>query len=75
MTKIKHRISKKRCPFHEARIEPYYRDVDTLSRYVSERKKILPAIYTGVCAKHQRKLTTAIKQARHLALIPFVATI
>jgi small subunit ribosomal protein S18 len=33
----------------------------------------LPAIYTGVCAKHQRKLALAIKQARHLALLPYVA--
>lgn len=50
-----------------------YKDVDKLSKSVSERKKILPRRITGTCAKHQRELTTAIKRARHLALLPYVA--
>jgi len=73
MTKIKHRIQKKKCYFDETDTEPNYRDVDVLVRFVSERRRILPAIYTGVCTRHQRKLSKAIKQARHIALLPFVA--
>ena len=42
-----------------------------LRRYVSERGKILPRRITGNCAKHQRALTTAIKRARHIALMPY----
>jgi len=50
-----------------------YKDIKRLSRYVSERGKILPRRITGTCAKHQRKLTTAIKRARHIALLPYSA--
>lgn len=49
-----------------------YKDVNKLKRYVSERGKILPRRITGNCAKHQRKLTTAIKRARHIALMPYI---
>ena len=48
-----------------------YKDVNKLKRYVSERGKILPRRITGNCAKHQRELTTAIKRARHIALMPY----
>ncbi len=50
-----------------------YKDVAKLRRFVSERAKILPRRITGTCAKHQRELTTAIKRARHIALIPYSA--
>ena len=50
-----------------------YKDTAKLKKYVSERGKILPRRITGNCAKHQRELTTAIKRARHLALMPYVA--
>ena len=49
-----------------------YKDTAKLKRYVSERGKILPRRITGNCARHQRALTTAIKRARHLALMPYV---
>ena len=49
-----------------------YKDTNKLKRYVSERGKILPRRMTGTCARHQRALTTAIKRARHLALMPYV---
>jgi small subunit ribosomal protein S18 len=52
-----------------------YKDVDLLRRFVSDRGKIRPRRQTGVCAKHQRQLTVAIKRARHMALLPFVAEI
>ena len=48
-----------------------YKDVSKLRRYVSERGKILPRRITGNCAKHQRALTTAIKRARHVSLMPY----
>ncbi len=49
-----------------------YKDVARLRRYMSERAKILPRRVTGACAQHQRELTTAIKRARQVALVPFV---
>lgn len=48
-----------------------YKDVAKLHKYVSESGKILPRRITGTCATHQRALTTAIKRARHLALMPY----
>ena len=50
-----------------------YKDVDLLKKFVSERGKILPRRVTGTSAKYQRKLTVAIKRARMMALLPFVA--
>ena len=50
-----------------------YKDTNKLKRYVSERGKILPRRITGTSAKHQRALTVAIKRARHIALMPYVA--
>ena len=50
-----------------------YKDVPRLRKFISERAKILPRRVTGTCAKHQRELTTAIKRARQMALLPFVS--
>jgi small subunit ribosomal protein S18 len=50
-----------------------YKDTAKLKKYVSERGKIFPRRITGTCAKHQRALTVAIKRARHVALMPYVA--
>ena len=58
------------CVEHVKTID--YKDVERLRRYISDRAKIEPTRKTGVCAKHQRALSTAIKRARHLALLPFV---
>jgi small subunit ribosomal protein S18 len=49
-----------------------FKDVRTLRNYVTERGKILAARMTGNCARHQRELTTAIKRARNVALLPFI---
>lgn len=68
--------SKKRktCPFTAAGITVIdYKDIETLSRFITERGKILPRRITGVSAHHQKKLTAAIKRSRHMALLPFVA--
>lgn len=65
---------KKRCPFTSAGIrEIDYKDIDTLSKFITERGKILPRRITGISAFHQRKLQLAIKRARMMALLPFVA--
>ena len=48
-----------------------YKDTAKLRRYTSERAKILPRRVTGTCAYHQRELTTAIKRARQIALMPY----
>jgi len=67
---------RKRCPFTAAGItEIDYKDIHTLTQFITERGKILPRRITGVSASHQKKLTTAIKRARHVALLPFVAEI
>ena len=50
-----------------------YKDVELLKRYLNEQGKILPRRITGVPQKFQRKLTRAVKRARHLAMLPFVA--
>lgn len=49
-----------------------YKQYDVLGRYLTEHGRIRPRRQTGTCAKHQRGLAKAIKQARHLALLPFV---
>jgi small subunit ribosomal protein S18 len=65
---------RKVCPFQENKeLVIDYKDVALLKRFISPRGKILPTRLTGVSAKYQRKLTTAIKRARHLALLPFEA--
>ncbi len=48
-----------------------YKDVAKLRKYVTEKGKMLPRRMTGVCAKHQRILSSAIKRARIAALLPF----
>ena len=49
-----------------------YKEVDLLKKFISERGKILPRRVTGTSAKYQRQLTTAIKRARHMGLLPFI---
>ncbi len=65
---------RKTCPFsgpnNAQTID--YKDVKTLSRFISERGKIVPSRITAVSAKRQRELSRAIKRARNLALLPFV---
>jgi len=49
-----------------------YKDERSLSRFLTERGKIIPSRLSGMCARHQRQLSTAVKRARHLALLPFI---
>jgi small subunit ribosomal protein S18 len=66
-------FKKKVCKFCTQKLKIDYKDADTLRRFITERGKILPRRITGTCAKHQRALAEAIKRARMLALLPFVA--
>lgn len=67
------RPRKKTCQFCADKVaEIDYKDVAKLRRYVSERGKIVPRRMSGNCAKHQRQLTTAIKRARIIAILPFI---
>jgi small subunit ribosomal protein S18 len=68
-------IRKKRvCPLKDvAKEEINYKNLKLLSKYISERGKILPSRVTGVCVKKQRILSQAIKRARNLALLSFIA--
>ena len=49
-----------------------YKEIDLVRRFVSSQMKIIDPKHTGVCSKHQRKLSEAIKRARFMALLPFV---
>jgi small subunit ribosomal protein S18 len=65
---------KKKCRFCQDKITQFdYKNVGLLRRMVTERGKIIPSRITGTCAKHQRQLSRAIKRARQVALLPFVA--
>jgi small subunit ribosomal protein S18 len=65
---------RKLCKFCVEKIDHIdYKDVRMLTPFVPDRGKILPRRISGVCAAHQRRLQTAIKRARQLALIPYVA--
>ncbi len=66
------RPRRKVCSFCVDKVEEIdYKDVARLRRYITERGKILPRRISGNCAKHQRQMTTAIKRARNVALLPF----
>jgi ribosomal protein S18 len=65
---------KKSCYFTVNKIDYIdFKDVELLKKFISDRGKIMPRRTTGTCAKYQRKLTIAIKRARQMALLPFVA--
>ena len=64
---------RKVCKFCADKIDYIdYKDIKLLSQFVPERGKVLPRRMFGTCAEHQRKLTVAIKRARHIALLPFM---
>ncbi len=64
---------KKVCRFCANKTKIDYKDADALRRFTTERGKILPRRITGTCAKHQRELAGAIKRARAICLLPYVA--
>ncbi len=71
---FKHNKNKKKvCAFCEDKNLKFidYKDVNRLKKYVTEKGKIVSSRQTGTCSRHQRELTTAIKRARNIALLPF----
>lgn len=63
----------KTCPVCESGVRVIdFKDERALTRFTTERGKILPARLSGMCARHQRQLATAVKRARYLALVPYV---
>lgn len=68
----KKRFQKKKvCRFCVDKIDIDYKDAKLLRQFITERGKIMPRRLTGTCAKHQRALSTAVKTARIIALVPF----
>lgn len=68
------RGGRKTCPICESGSRTIdYKDERTLGRFITERGKILPRRISGMCARHQRQAGTAIKRARYLALLPYIA--
>jgi len=67
------RRKRKICRFCDQKVKIIdYKDDRTLRKYLTERGKIIPRRVTGVCARHQRQLTQAIKRGRVLAMLPFI---
>lgn len=64
-----------KCPYCASGKYPDYKDYGELSNYITDRARILSASRSGLCAKHQRRLSIEIKRARHLALLPYVGSI
>lgn len=62
-----------KCFFCEHKVNPSYKEIDNLEKFMSPRKKIVNRERSGVCAKHQRILTKQIKHARFLSLLPYVS--
>ena len=67
-------VKKKYCRFRKSRIKYIdYKDADFLLKFINEQGKLLPKRVTGTSPKYQRKVAQAVKRARHLALLPYVA--
>ena len=69
--RVKNRKKAGVCYFTQTNSKPDYKDVLVLKRFVSERGKILHKSITGLTAQHQRRLSTALKRARYMALLPY----
>ena len=62
----------KNCMFCHEKKNPDFMETESLYKFLTERGKIVSASKSGLCTKHQKKITIAVKRARHLALLPFV---
>ncbi|HYM65585.1 MAG TPA: 30S ribosomal protein S18 [Candidatus Sulfotelmatobacter sp.] len=72
---IKNNNVPKKCYFCSEKKEPGFEDVAVLNRFLTDRAKIVARSRSGLCAKHQKRLTLSVKHARHLALIPFTVSV
>ncbi|MFW5704129.1 MAG: 30S ribosomal protein S18 [Patescibacteria group bacterium] len=66
-------MAKNTCFFSKYGIEPNYKDIENISKFLSPQMKLLNREKSGVSAKNQRKLSKAVKHARYLALIPYTS--
>ncbi|MBL7157201.1 MAG: 30S ribosomal protein S18 [Candidatus Omnitrophica bacterium] len=67
-------LRKKKCKFcTDKNLKIHYLDHQLLRRFITERGKIIPSRFSGSCARHQRKLAKAIKRARNIGILPFLA--
>jgi small subunit ribosomal protein S18 len=73
--KFRRRREKQECFFCKSGKDPNYKEYKILKDYVSDRAKIFGKDRTGVCSKHQRRLSRAIKRARHIGLLPFTSSL
>jgi len=64
-----------KCPFCEKRLTPSYMEYKVLKSFLSDRAKIFGSDRTGVCSRHQRRLSREVKRARHLGLLPFTPSL
>jgi small subunit ribosomal protein S18 len=71
ITRRKVRPLNLKCPFCESEKAPDYKEFKELEAFISDRARIYGRDRSGVCARHQRKLSMAIKRARHLGLLPY----
>ncbi|MBU1018248.1 30S ribosomal protein S18 [Patescibacteria group bacterium] len=72
-TKQKHPLGKRRCAFCTNQMKHIdYKDIRTLKYFIDGFQRIKPRYYSGVCLRHQKVLSNAIKRSREMALIPFV---
>ncbi len=71
---IKRPAKKKVCFYCEQKRDPDYKNYEEMRQFMTDRGKIKSRRQTGLCAKHQRKLTVQIKRARQLALLPYVVS-
>jgi small subunit ribosomal protein S18 len=63
------------CPFCKGKTSPDYKKTEELSKYITDRAKILPKSRTGLCAKHQRRVAQAVKRSRSIGLLPFTGSL
>jgi small subunit ribosomal protein S18 len=70
--KIVEIVVPRNCVYCKSGTVPDYKDAESLSKYLSDRAKLQGKSRTGICAKHQRRISVAIKRARHLALLPYI---
>jgi small subunit ribosomal protein S18 len=70
--KIVEIVVPRNCVYCKSGTTPDYKDYESLSKYLSDRAKLQGKSRTGICAKHQRRISVAIKRARHLALLPYI---
>jgi small subunit ribosomal protein S18 len=73
--KLQKNTAPKECWFCTEKKQPSFSDKSNLSRFTTERGKIIARSRSGLCGKHQKALTIEVKRARHLALLPFIVQV